>query len=284
MRKLLLILPLLCLMACQKNFDELNDTDQRNITFSFNPSGYFSEVLLRDGSNYHLCTTTDLDPGYGLRITGYCYGADSVLVAKTQVFGDLQNGLTLNFKHLYRDTKYHFLFLADIVEYDSDLDYYEIWFQLLANNLKDFYVVSFERRDDKRYNVLLSATLDIAPENKIVKVEMKPIAYNGYVIFKNLGNLNWSSTVMYYNKMLVNHLKGQDRTEHNISYPQGQSSFILSLNPTNADNLLTFRIKKTTGSQVNNYTLRVQNSEHRPFVATIDFASGTPVISDVIYY
>ena len=37
---------LLVLFACKKDFDENNDTDQRWVDFSFDPSDYFSDILV----------------------------------------------------------------------------------------------------------------------------------------------------------------------------------------------------------------------------------------------
>lgn len=284
MKKLLLIILLLCLVSCQKNFNKLTDTDQRSITFRFNPNDYFAHILLHDNGEYHLCTSIDLDEGYNLQITGYCYDTEGMLVAKQQVFGDLEHDLTLLFKHLYRNQQYHFLFMADIVENDSDLYYYEIWFQMHTNELSGFYTTSFESRVDKRYNVLLSANMDVTPDNNTMTVDMNPIAYNGYFVFKNLDESIWSGTIMFYNRMLVVGCKGVDRTEHMIKFPQNQSSFIITHNAHNGDNFFTFNIKKTEEDIVHNYNIRVIDKEHRPFVATIDFASGVPEVTNVKLY
>lgn len=284
MKKLLMILSLLCLLACQKDFDELNDTDQRNVTFTFDPSGYFDEVLLCDGNEYHMCTSTNLDDGYGLRIVGYCYDAHNNLIAKSNVFGDLQHGMSIRFKHLLRDVKYHFLFVADIVEYDSEVDYYEEWFQLLTYNLEYFYVVSFERRTDKRYDILLSATVDMSPGNNTVAVDMHPIMYNGYVVFTNLSDaFEVNGTIMYYQKMKINDFDGENRLEHKINIPYGHSKIIVPITATYADNFFSFNMKKKIGNIEKTYSFKFYDREHRPFVATID-CTDTIKIKELILY
>ena len=283
MRKLLLILPLLCLLACQKNFDEFNDTDQRYVTFSFDSSGYFSEVLLRDGGDYHFCTSTNLESGYGLRITGYCYDADSVLVEKANVFGDLQHVLRLKFKHLSRDMEYHFLFLSDVVEYDTDVDYYETWFQLLTYNLDAFYIVAFERHDDARFDMLRLSSMNVVPDNNIIDVEMNNISYNGFVVFTNVDDsFELSGTVGYYQSFSVDGMSGKNRIFNTIDVPQGVSSFVLPISVCYADKMITLLMKKRVGGNDHSFTLRFNDNEHRPFVATVDCAAEQ--ITDLTLY
>ena len=120
-RQLLPILALCLMTACQKDFDELNDTRQRWVEFTFDPSDYFSDILIVTEQGFKLGASSMLELDCKLRIVGYCFDADSVLIAKNTVFGDMQHELTMKFKHLDGDTQYHCLFIADIVQYYSEV-------------------------------------------------------------------------------------------------------------------------------------------------------------------
>ena len=272
-RRLLPILAICLLTACQKDFDELNDTRQRWVEFSFDPSEYFSDILVATEHGYELGASTALDPNYKLRIVGYCYDADSVLIAKNTVFGDMQQMLTMEFKHLDKDCQYHFLFLSDIVQFYSDTDYYEIWYQLLTRNLGNMYVMSQKREKKPAYNVLLKALIDITPSNQTMAVPLSPITFNGYCAFTNHDGISASNLVSaYHESFFIRNMEGRDRPFHaHVNMGEVGNTAIIGITASYADKSVDVRITNNAGGLNTATTLTIQNPERRPFVATIDY-------------
>lgn len=283
-RRLLPILALCLLTACQKNFDELNDTRQRWVEFTFDPSNYFSDILVATDQGYELGASTELEDGYGLRIVGYCYDADSTLVAKVVVFGDMQHDLNMKFKHLDGDTQYHFLFVADIVKYDSDVDFYETWYQLVPSNLDDFYIISFDRSEMAAYNILLHTTLDVTPANQAIAVQMVPITFNGYLIFTNLEEIiRISATVRYHQSFFIHSLAGRVKDFYNLEFQNDiGDTMVFPITASHADNSITVNVTSNNGIINSSYSIGIQDSEHQPFVATIN--CRTHQLTDLTLY
>lgn len=271
-RRLLPILALCLLTACQKDFDELNDTRQRWVEFSFDPSEYFSDILVTTKHGYALGASTELEEGYGLRIVGYCYEADSILTARTTIFGDMQHGLTMKFKHLDKDIQYHFLFIADIVKYDSEVDYYETWFQLVTSDLDDFYMMSFDRNELVAYNMLLYAEMDVGPANQAIAVEMSQITFNGYLVFTNLEDVSRvSATADYYQSFYIDNLMGKLIRTYDLGIKDGDgNTVVFPITASHADKSIKVDVTSHNGTFFSSYTITIRDPQHRPFVATVD--------------
>ena len=287
MKKALLLITFiaLCLLtACQKDFDELNDTRQRWVAFTFDPSDYFSEVLVATDQGYELGASTELEDGYGLRIVGYCYDADSLLVAKNTVFGDLQHELAMRFKHLDGETCYHFLFIADIVKYDSEVDYYETWYQLMTNSLSSFYLISFDRSEIASYNMLRDAELDVTPANQTIEVQMSPITYNGYCVLTNFDGFIQTEVSAHYSQSFYPiEMSCKERIFHNLGMLNGEGdSVVFPITVSYADQSFGIQLKTNSNGLNSTTSLTIPNPECRPFVATIN--CETHQMNSLIYY
>lgn len=272
LRRFLPILALCLMTACQKDFDELNDTRQRWVAFTFDPTDYFSEVLVATEQGYELSASSEFKDGYGLRIVGYCYDADSLLVAKNTVFGDLKHELSMKFKHLYDDTQYHFLFIADIVKYDSEVDYYETWYQLMTSRFNDFYLISFDRSAIPSYNILLDAELDTTPNNQTIRVQMSQITYNGYCVLCNFEDFNpIDVSVLYSQSFYIIGMARKELISHNLgSLIEEGNSIVFPITASYADQSVGIQLKSYSNGLNSTTSLTLPNPERRPFVATIN--------------
>ena len=218
MRRLLPIIAILLLAACQKDFDELNDSRQRWVEFSFDPSEYLSNILVATDQGYEL-GANDLDPGYMFRIEGYCYDSEDLLVDKIHTFGDSKHDMTLKFNHLNCDSLYRFLFIADVVEYNSEVDYFEIWYQLMTNNFETFYLAAFDRSDQATRNLLLDASMYAQPSNQTLAVQMQPLSFNGYCIFTNLEDIDGLIvTAIHVQTFYYHSLKGKNSAANEYTF------------------------------------------------------------------
>lgn len=276
MRRLLLILLLLGMVSCQKNFDEIVDTDHREVTFVFNTSDYLDYILMpADDGSYSIASSMVIDSDHAIRVVGYCYDQNNNLVKKQISFGNLQHNIQLKFNHLDRNIQYHFLFLADVVKFNTETDYYELWFHLLTNNVEDFYIVSFDRDDNPAYNVLLRSSMDVTPSNQTVNVEMEKITYNGYCILTNLDGINTIEyAALYYQSFKINEIHGLNRVLHNNKKElNGESFLVYPLTISYADKSTTMKITNTIGGSQQTGTVRINNENCRPFVARINCAT-----------
>jgi len=277
MRKLIyVILMSLCLIACQKNFDELADTDHREVTFTFNTSGYLDSILMPTaGGSYAVGGPDTIDSDHAIRMVGYCYNQNNELVKKQTSFGDLQHNIELKFNHLDRNIEYHFLFLADVVTFNTETDYYELWFHLLTDKLDDFYIVSYDGYDEPAYNVLLSAVLDVTPLNQTVKITMNQKTYNGYCILTNLDDMSAIDySALYYQTYKIIDMSGISRVLHNNHKTlNGESELVYPLTISYADKSTTLKIVNKFGETQQTGTVRINNENCRPFVARINCAT-----------
>ena len=130
MKHVLKIVMLFCgvlmLASCHNDFDEWNDTEQRHVLFTFNTDSLFAKLLCYDG-DYYIPRVDTLPPDCRLRITAYCYDYTADLVYSEHVFTSLHTDRQIKIRHLLRGNTYRFVFVADVVRYSSDLDYYELF-------------------------------------------------------------------------------------------------------------------------------------------------------------
>ena len=271
-RTIFAILALIGLCACHKDFDELEDTDQRQVVFSFMPQDYLSSVLVPTEEGFSFYSQDQLDTEHRLRIEGYCFDSNDSLLVKTIGFTNLQNELTLCFKHLHRDSTYHFRFVADIVQYKSDMDYFEVWYQLGYQSLSTFYLASFEQENQAQYNVLLTADSTLSPSNQLVQVSMRPITYNGYCIFTELEGVDkLDGYTGRYSSFYLKKMRGirTINTEYEF-HPFSESHFVLPITASYANDSISLKVQRTTITGQSSKTFSIHNNEHRPFVAVIN--------------
>ena len=93
MKKLLYFLCMCGIFACQEDFDELKDTQQRHVLFTFHVEELFSKVLVANGDTYQLGEVCELPADYRMRITVYGYDHFDSLIYEKTVLSDYSESL-----------------------------------------------------------------------------------------------------------------------------------------------------------------------------------------------
>jgi len=268
-----LLLLLAAFTACQADFDELRDTQQRYAEFMFCTDSLFARTLLYDGSSYVIGAPATLPSDCRLRITSYCYAPTGRLVYSHK---SLHNGLTsepLRIRHLYKDQTYRFLFIADIVKHDPHVDYYETWFQMSTDRWDAFYLYADNRRDDPLYNIAATAVIEQQPDNQTTQVVLMPVTYNGYLVFRHLDAIErLAGEVVYINSI---RLSTMDYISHGsfayaFEYHSPSGEIIKPLSLSDADELVMTTLRALTVTGRDTVFIDLLNNDKRPFVATID--------------
>lgn len=276
----LIMLACACAMgSCQKDFDELEDSVQRRISFRIDPSHLFDRVLVAHGGSYAFDAPAMLDAGYQVRLTAYCYDPQELLVqSQTTVSSSLQPA-DVTFRHLDKDVAYRFVFVADVVKSDPYVDYYEQWFQLDTRQWSTFYLFSDSRSERPQHDVLLTATLTAQPQNQEQSVALEHITYNGYLVLEHANATDrLTGYAGYVNAFVLKTRTWKTRTglAYDFAYHNPtQSSIVLPVNLCLADSVLNMKVKATSLSGTDSVVAVIPNSERRPFVATIDCESVT---------
>lgn len=287
MKKLLYFLCMCGIFACQEDFDELKDTQQRHVLFTFHVEELFSKVLVANGDTYQLGEVCELPADYRMRITVYGYDHFDSLIYEKTVLSDYSKSLVLKVRHLQADQTYHFAFVADVVKYDHYVDYFETWFLLGTKYWPDAYIYADERNENALCNSMAFSEMLITPNNQQVKVVFKPITYNGFCVFNGLNSIDrLSGYVMYCSKFLLKNRTWQRRNslsykfdEHNL---QESGSFIMPVSLCDADSVVTVKMRTLTLSGADSTIIDIPNKGRRPFVAT--FNCTTLELDNCNYY
>ena len=266
---LLLCLTMVC--ACQKDFNELTDSTQRYAEFSFRTDSLFSKALDFDGNTASYPQIDTLPEGYCLRITAYCYNMADMLVASEHIFTTLHSEQTLRLTHLQHGVTYRFVFLADVVKFDSQVDFFETWFQLGTNFWNEFYLYSEYRHIGALYDVVGMSTLMLSPDNQLTEVSFAPITYNGYCIFTNTEDLQYIYIELFTSFRLEDFKGIESNWIDELRAPQITEGLIRPYTLCNADSV--FYIELVSDSVA--YPVKFSNPNHRSFVATIDCKEHT---------
>lgn len=267
----------IALASCQKDFNELTDSNQRQITFTFELSHLFDEVLVEHSGTYSLGSNYNLDGNHLLRVTSYCYdSSDSLLQSHTLLCTDLI-AANQSFRHLDKNISYHFVFVADVVKSDPDVDYYETWYQMDTRNYQRFYFFSDSRSKQAEYDVMQFASLIAQPENQSLNISFEPMTYNGYFL---LTNANKSDRITgfagYVNAFQMSSKSWQRRTSLAYEFTHYRPSAQTLTQPLNfcyADSVVYVKVRSTTLTGTDSVIVNVPNVERRPFVLTIDCES-----------
>ncbi len=273
MKKLVIpFLILIGLYSCTKDFNELEDTDQRFISFSFTPQNYLSTILNQTENGYSTNTLNQLDSEHRLRIIGYCYNLNDSLLDKTLCFSNLHDDIILKFRHLHCDSLYHFCFIADIVQYFSDIDYFETWHQLGIHYLDSLYLVSFEHDKIAERNILLFADSTLSPSNQTIPISMRPITYNGYCIFTNLNGIDKiDGFVKKSQSFFLNNNKTIKLSQYEYNFHHNaENSFVFPVTSSYSDKSITLKVHTTKATGQSTKNIIIHNEKHYPFVAVID--------------
>lgn len=277
---------ILSLVACQDDFDEINDTQQRHITFTFNTEDVFSKVLVNTGNNYNFADVKGLSADYRLRISLYCYDSSDNLTYNQTILSESLTAQSVKVRHLQSGATYCFVFVADIVKYDPYVSYYETWYQLSTGYLPHSYIYADERNDKAEWNSMACAEVTATPKNQHIEVKLTSITYNGFCVFNQLDDIDrLSGYVMYTSFFYMKTKSWQKRTSIFYSFddrnPQ-ESSVIKPVSLCYADSIITVKLRTYSLSGADSTIIDIPNYNRRPFVAT--FNCATLSLDDCKFY
>lgn len=269
----IIILCIGLLGACNNDFDELNDTNQRHILFTFNTDSLFSNLLSTNGETYYISEVNALPSGYHIRITAYCYTEDGLLFQTKKIITPLHSYSPIKFRHLLLDQKYRFVFLADVVKYDSQNDYYETWYQLGTDDWKTLYLYADERNEDAIYNVVGLSTCVLSASNQEEVVNIRPITYNGFCKFTQLSSVDHLSG--YIKPCISFSVKTLRWTRiasapYEFDYRNPNKDITKPVSLSYADSIITVQLITNTLAGKDTSLITIPNPKRRSFVATFD--------------
>lgn len=260
-----------CISACEPNFDEIRDTDQRSVTFEVDVSNMFANVLVPEGDGFVLGDNSGLDDHHRVRVTVRCYDLAGQLVDRATLFTTMDARPEIRIRHLNKNQEYQFVFLADVVEFYSEDNFYETWYQLNDKTIENFYITVFHRNDTAKYNVVSHSIMNLCPENQIVVTDMSPVTYNGYIVFTNYENKDKiEGYTGCYQLLRVYSMQGKNIKGSHYEYGNlSDNKVMVPVTATLADNTVLLDVHVRAGNQSDSTECSFQTS-HRPFVATVD--------------
>ena len=285
MKKSLLFIIAVCLMACQKDFDEVADTNQRHIDFLVDTSNLLSDVLFAQGSTFRLEVTDSITTHHRIRLTAYCYDATGAFVATQHNIAESLGQAKMTFRHLLKDTSYHFVFLADVVRTNDYMEYQETWYQLSTKRHDTAYLFSNAMSSTVAENVLKYATINMEPDNQSVNVLLQPVTYNGFIVLTNTNDISkLSGTYSYSASLSTEDLTARKSAESTFVSLFANGSVVLwPVTLTQNDAELQFSLDISTSAKGKQIATQVITlGERRPFVVSFDCSSLQ--ITDIKYY
>jgi len=273
MKKLIWIgIMLFCLVSCERNFDEIADTDQREVTFHVSLENFFSDVLVHNNEDFFFGDNSCLDAQHRIRVTMHCFDDKGELVEKSTIFTTLDDEPTVTIKHLDKNRQYSFIIMADVVKYNTDIDFYETWYQLKTSKWNEFYLTALVRDASAIQNTFHRSVFQLYPDNQDMKIELTPATNNGYVLFVNPGYITKvSGTVLLYQSLYAHNLHGITRVYHTYEIPKQDGAFsTLPITATTPDDVIQFKVITQFGSQKDSIVRNISNVNHRPFVVAVD--------------
>lgn len=285
MKKCLLIIIVVCLAACQKDFDEVEDTNQRHIDFLIDTGNLLSDVLFSQSNTFWLGVTDSITSAHRVRVSAYCYDATGNLVASQHHIVPSLGQTTITFRHLLKQTSYHFVFLADVVRTDEHLDYQETWYQLATKHRNTAYLFSNEMSKSVVENILKHAATDVEPSNQAVSVTLQPATYNGYIVLTHTDDVfKLNGTYGYSASLSTEGLTTRkSATSSFVSFYSNGTDALWPVTLTKNDTTLQFSLDVSTSTNgLQSLTEEVSIDQRRPFVVFFDCSSLS--ITDVKYY
>lgn len=269
------ILVSMCIiMACERDFDEIRDSDQRHITFEFETDDIFADMIHYQNGEFYTEKVNNLPPDCKVRISTYCYDDRDSLIYKTHKFSALNVKQRIKVSHLNKDKEYNFVFIADIVEFYTPHEYMETWYQMKTWSYDSFYIYSDNRSANLEKNVLGKTNIRLQPNNQIFQISFTPITYHGFIEFSNLDHINLlEGDITYSASFAISSLKQLYLA--NIGYKfrylnPSEKSLILPVSLNYADDLFAINIGTTVLGSSHSRTFTIKNQSKRPFVITLD--------------
>lgn len=282
-RALLTIIVLAFFAACERDFDELKDTDQRSVTFRIGLDGLFSNVLEPSGGDFSMDIPVVLDARHRIRVNAFCYNEEGDLVDHRSSLTTLDGKLELKFRHLKKTKQYQFVFLADVVEYNGGSDFFEVWYQMKTKKLDDFYLKIIEGKERAIENIVCRAVVSAIPDNQEMDVNLSPITYNGYLSFVNTNGVEKvTGAVLSYRSLYVSSLQGIVRAYYPFEVIQNGGEIPPYLiTASRPDTGFSIKIVRYLPDRKDSVSCNFQNMMCQPFVVTVDCQNLT---TNCVYY
>lgn len=285
MKKYLLFIFSICFVACQKDFDEVEDTNQRHIDFLVDTSNLLSDVLFPQDNTFRLGVADSITTVHRIRVSGYCYDNTGTLVASQHSIVESLGQTMMSFRHLQKQAIYHFVFLADVVKVNKYLDFQETWYQVSTQKRNTAYLFSNTLSNAIVENILKYATTDLEPNNQSVNISLQPVTYNGFIVLMNTNGVNKiSGTYSYSSSLLTEDLSTRKSAESTfVSLYANGDNICWPVMLTRNDSELQFSIDISTsekGTQI--ATQDITLDKKRPFVVSFDCSSLQ--ITDIKFY
>ncbi len=266
-------LMLIAFVSCQRDFDEWNDTEQRQVTISVCLEDMFDSVLIPRESGICMENSAPENKLANVRLSINCYDEESHLVDRKITFLQPESSNKTTIRHLNRNQKYQFVAVADVVVYKEENDYEEVWYHIHYDSLPKYQLVSFQQNDDPAYNRVKMASFSMTPENQDTIINLSSLTFNGYVEFLNADDVRkisgWtrkSSSIALYEK--------QSRSESQFEYalyPNNSSSVISPITCNVADKMFRLNVKMFYNNGNNsNDTIIIHNNGLKNFVVKYD--------------
>ena len=264
-----------CLTACQDDFDEMNDSPIRHVTFTLDVSHLFDSILVKQsGDQFVYGIPAVLDEDSRLRVTAFCYDQQDSLLQRQMTLVNELSTTSITFRHVNKDINYRFVFLADIVKYDPNVDYYETWYQMDTRSRNRFYLFSDSRNEHPQQDVMYSAQIMANPSNQNIDVMLSRLTYNGYCVFVNTDKVDrltgYASYVNSFRLSTKSWLRRASLAYEYSYYRPTEASITFPLNLTYADSIIHVKAKNTTLAGTDSVIVNIPNKNRRPFVVTID--------------
>lgn len=273
-RHIACILLALLFFSCVKNFDELNDTNQRHVTFTLDNSALMDNVLVQSGNT--LALGAELPEEFRLRIAAYCYDMSGLLTDKKVIFSNLRERDTITIKHLDKANDYRFLFVADIVRFDSPDQLRQTWLNMGTGTFETNYLVCFERDSNILLNQLFTAQVTVRPHNSTMPINLHPATCNGFLRLDNTEGIDKvSGDVILCQKFYLLNNRGEvwRRFYFDCNVRDGQR--LVPITFSAADNEIELKIKSYHDLRQDSTIITQPVSVDRPFLLMFDVKNMT---------
>ena len=269
---LLIFLLALALQACERNFDELQDSDQRHIDFRISVDDLFSDVLICTDGQYALMQSKTIGAEEQLRVSVYCYDEAGNLVVSSSVLRDDLTTVSTRVKHLCKNQTYHFVFLADIVRRDEALGYIENWYHLQTTDHSLSYLLCNDFQKSAADNVIRHFAANLTPANQSVEVRLQPVTRNGFLVLTHTDDIFQFDVSFSLSKSLT--LKDmltrkRESVVMRTTFPDG-ADVVVPFTATLADDAIPVNIEIMTNNSSELSSLIIENEADRPVVIVYD--------------
>ena len=180
---------------------------------------------------------------------------------------------------------YHFIFFADIVEYENDIDFIEHWFHISYQQINRFYIklIGMGNGFDFDEQLWHFDTL-MTVENRTYSIPLKLITHNGYVTFVETDDLEGLVvTVTCHTSLTVSPLSGKilDAEGYELSTPAAYKQWSGFVVP-NIDSVINLAVVFPTEDGSDTIKRIIPNPDTRPF--TVSFNCKTKEIEEYDFY